>query len=126
MLRQVPSLSRLLDIHLEAEVVDKPPTNIKQLQTVTVSIPTDEYKKMTGDEIETLYLRPMVKALAEKINTFGSVRAAPIPIKKFPKTEQVWLCTNGRIPVTLRIVRREIPTDRHQILIHALIQQDEN
>lgn len=124
--RNIPSLSRLLDVHLSVEVLEGKPTNIDSLQTITVSIPTEEWAKMTGDEVETLYLRPMVKALAEKINTLGSVRTAEIPLSKIPKTEQAWLCTKGSIPVLLRVVRRTIPTDRHQILIHALVQPENN
>lgn len=122
--RQIPSLSRLLDVHLSVEVVEGKPTNIDHLQTITVSIPTEDFVQMTGDEVETLYLRPMIKSLAEKINTLGNVRVAEIPLSKIPKTEQAWLCTKGRIPVMLRVVRRTIPTDRHQILIHALVQPE--
>ena len=122
--RQIPSLSRLMDVDLSVEVVEGRPTNIDHLQTVTVSIPTDTFVGMTGDEIETLYLRPMVRALAKKINSLGNVRCAEIPLDKIPKREQAWLCTNGRIPVLLRVVRREVPTDRHQILIHALVQPE--
>ena len=122
--RQVPSLSRLLDVHLTVEVVEGLPTNIDDLQTITVSIPTEEFVKMTADEVEYLYLRPMVKALADKINTLGNVRVAEIPLSKIPKTQQAWLCTKGRIPVLLRVVRRTVPTDRHQILIHALVQPE--
>jgi len=66
----------------------------------------------------------MVKALADKINTLGNVRVAEIPLSKIPKTQQAWLCTKGRIPVLLRVVRRTVPTDRHQILIHALVQPE--
>lgn len=120
--RSVPSLSRLLDVHLSVDVVDGKPTNIKHLQSVTVSVPTEDWGKMTGDEVETLYLRPMLKGLADKINTLGTVRTAEIPLDRLPKEEQAWLCTNGKIPVLLRIVRRIIPTDRHQILLHALVQ----
>ena len=122
--RQVPSLSRLLDVHLTVEVVEGLPTNIDDLQTITVSIPTEEFVKMTADEVEYLYLLPMVKALADKINTLGNVRVAEIPLSKIPKTQQAWLCTKGRIPVLLRVVRRTVPTDRHQILIHALVQPE--
>lgn len=122
--REIPSLSRLLDVHLSVEVVEGEPNTIDYLQSITVSIPSEEIQKMTGDEIETLYLRPMVKALAEKINTLGNVRVAAIPLDRFPKNEIVFLCEKGAIPVTLRIVRREVPTDRHQILIHALVQPE--
>jgi hypothetical protein len=96
------------------------PTNIDQLQSVTVSIPTDEFKSLTGDAVESLYLRPMVKALAKKINTLGNVCTAAIPLPD-TKYEMAWLCDKGRIPVLIRIVRRVQP-DRHQILIHALVQ----
>lgn len=123
-LRSIPSLSRLLDVYLSVEVVEGAPTNIDSLQTITVSIPTDEFVKMTGAEIEQLYLRPMVKALAEKINLLGNVRVAEIPLEKIPKTEAAFACTKGRVPVLLRLVRRQIPNDRHQILIHALVQPE--
>jgi hypothetical protein len=65
----------------------------------------------------------MVKALAEKINTLGNVRVAAIPLSKLPDTEAAYLCTKGRIPVLLRLVRRITP-DRHQILIHVLVQPE--
>ena len=122
--REVPSLSRLLDVGLEVDVVEGPVTNIDHLQTVTVSIPSEDFAKMTGDEVETLYLRPMVRGLAEKINTLGNVRVGEIPLERFPKSEIVFQCKNGKIPVLLRIVRRPVPTDRHQILIHALVQPE--
>ena len=123
-LRSIPSLSRLLDVDLEVEVVEGKPTSMKDMQNVTVSIPTEDFMKMTGDEIEALYLRPMVKALAKRINTMGNVKAAEIPLDTLPEDEAAFLCTNGNIPVLLRIVRRTIPTDRHQILIHALVQPE--
>lgn len=123
-LREVASLSRLLDVNLSVEVVPGDVTNIDNLQTLTVSIPTEDYLKLTGEDVETLYLRPMIKALAAKINTLGNVRAAAIPLERIPKSEQAHLCTKGRIPVLLRVVRRQIPTDRHQILIHALVQPE--
>jgi len=123
MFREVPSLSRLLDVHLTVEVVEGRPTNIDHLQSVTVSFPSNDIAQMTGEEIETLYLRPMVKALAEKINKLGNVRTAAIPLDRFSKRELVFLCEKGRIPVTIRVVRRTNP-DRHQILIHALVQPE--
>jgi hypothetical protein len=116
--REVPSLSRLMDKHLNHEVVPGKMTTFDYMQSITVSIPTENYEKLLGDEVETLYLRPMVKALGEKINSFGPVRAAELPI---PKGEVAWNCTNGRIPVLLRIVRRVNP-DRYQILLHALVE----
>lgn len=123
-MRNIPSLSRLLDVHLEVDVVEGKPTNIDNLQTITISIPTEEFVKMTGDELELLYFRPMVKALAKKINTLGNVKTAEIPLDRIPKTEAATLCTNGKIPVLIRIVRRTVPNDRHQILIHALVQPE--
>ena len=123
-LREIPSLSRLLDIHLEVEVVEGRPTSFNHMQTITVSIPTEDFVMLTGEEIETLYFRPMIKALAEKINTLGNVKAAEIPLETIPEEEAAFSCTNGRIPVLLRIVRRTIGTDRHQILIHALVQPE--
>lgn len=120
--REIPSLSRLMDIHLEVEKVDGPVTSLDDMQSITISIPTEDIVKMTGDEVESLYLRPMVKALAEKINTMGNVRAAELPMPK-DKAEIVFSCTNGRIPVMLRIVRRTNP-DRHQFLMHALVQPE--
>lgn len=120
--RQVPSLARLLDTRLTVEVVDGEPTNYDDLLSVTISIPTSEFTKLTGDAVENLYLRRMIDALALKINGFGKVVTGEIPI---PKGEMAWLCTNGKIPVLLRIVRREDP-DRHQILIHALVQKVED
>jgi hypothetical protein len=122
-LREIPSLSRLLDVYLTADVVDGPVETIDNLETITVSIPSDDFVQITGDELETIYLRPMVKALAKKINKMGTVRATEIPLSKLPDTEAAFLCTNGRIPVLLRIVRRVEP-DRHQILIHALVQPE--
>lgn len=122
--REVPSLSRLLDVGLTVDVVEGKVDSIDYLQTVTVSIPSEEIVKMTGDEVETLYLRPMVKALAKKINTLGNVRVGTIPLSRIPKHEIAFQCENGKIPVLLRIVRRPIPTDRHQILIHALVQPE--
>ena len=123
--REVPSLSRLLDVHLTVEVVEGTPTNIDNLQSVTVSFPSEDIAQMTGDEIETLYLRPMVEALAKKINTLGNVCCAEIPLSKLPKSEVAFSCTNGKIPVLLRVVRRTKP-DRHQFLIHALVQPENN
>jgi hypothetical protein len=107
-----------MDRHLDYKVRPGKPTTFDHMQSVTVSIPANDYEKLLGDEIETLYLRPMVKALGVKINSFGPVRAAELPI---PKGEMAWSCTKGRIPVLLRIVRRLNP-DRYQILIHALVE----
>ena len=115
--REIPSLSRLMDRYLDYKVRPGKPTTFDHMQSITVSILADDYEKLLGDEIETLYLRPMVKALGVKINSFGPVRAAELPI---PKDEMAWSCTKGRIPVLLRIVRRSDP-DRYQILLHALV-----
>lgn len=122
-LREVPSLSRLLDVSLTVDVVEGEVTNIDNLESITVTIPSADFVGITGDELEVLYLRPMVKALAEKINSLGDVRVAEIPLSKIPDTEAAYLCTNGKIPVLLRLVRRVDP-DRHQILIHALVQPE--
>jgi hypothetical protein len=122
-LRQIPSLSRLLDVSLTVEVVPGEVTSLFDLQSITVSIPSEEFVQITGDELELLYLRPMVKAMAEKINLLGNVRVAAIPLSKLPDTEAAYLCTKGRIPVLLRLVRRTSP-DRHQILIHVLVQPE--
>ena len=116
--REIPSLSRLMDKHLDHEVVPGKLTTFDYMQSVTVSIPVEDYEKLLGDEVETLYLRPMVKALGEKINSFGPVLATELPI---PKGEVAWNCTNGRIPVLLQVVRRTNP-DRYQILLHALVE----
>jgi hypothetical protein len=116
--REVPSLSRLLDTVLEVEVVPGEVTSKHDLLSVTVSIPTEEFQKLAGHEVENMYLRPMTKALGKKINELGDVMCRAIPI---PEKENAWNCTNGRIPVLLRIVRRPDP-DRHQILIHAWVQ----
>ncbi len=118
--REAPSLSRLLDVNLTVEIVEGVPTNIDHLQTCTISIPAEDYEQLDGEAVEQLYLRPMVRALAEKINTLGNVRVAEMPLDRFKK-EIAFSCTNGKIPVTLRIVRRSDP-DRYQILIHALVQ----
>jgi len=115
--REIPSLSRLMDRYLDYKVRPGKPTTFVHMQSVTVSIPAEDYEKMLGDEIENLYLRPMIKAMGEKINSLGPVYAAEMPI---PEGEMAWSCTNGRIPVLLRIVRRTDP-DRYQILIHALV-----
>lgn len=121
--REVPSLSRLLDTKLEVEVVPGSVTNLTNMLNITVSIPTEDFVILTGDEIENLYLRPMVKAIAKKLNTLGNVKAGSLPL---PKKEIAFNCTNGKIPVLLRVVRRYNP-DRHQILIHVLVQpEDEN
>jgi hypothetical protein len=120
MITEIPSLSRLLDTRLEVEVVDGEVTNIDNLLSVTVSIPTETFTELTGKEIENLYLRKMIDGLAHKINSLGNVKTKAIPI---PQEENAWLCTKGRIPVLLRIVRRPSP-DRHQILIHALVQPE--
>jgi hypothetical protein len=120
MFREVPSLSRLLDTHLKVEVVPGPVTNTDNLFNVTVSIPTEDFGLLTGDEIENLYFRPMVRAIAEKINALGNVKASEIPL---PEKEIAFNCNNGKIPVLLRVVRRTNP-DRHQILIHVLVQPE--
>lgn len=116
--REIPSLSRLMDRYLDHQVVPGKVTTMNYMQSITVSVPTEDYVKLLGDEVETLYLRPMVEALGKKVNALGPVRAAELPI---PKNEMAWNCTNGRIPVMLRIVRRNTP-DRYQILIHALVE----
>ena len=118
--REVPSLSRLMDTHLKVDVVAGKVTNLDNLLSITVSVPTEDFVKLTGDEIENLYLRPMVKALAEKINILGSVKVGVIPT---PKKEVAFNCNNGNVPILLRVVRRKKP-DRHQILIHALVQPE--
>lgn len=120
--REVPSLSRLLDTLLEVEVVPGDVTSWKDLLHVTVSIPTDDFIKLTGDEVETLYLRPMLKGLATRINQMGNVKAGDLAM---PKKEIAFKCTKGRIPVVLRVIRRCEP-DRHQLLMHVLVQPEEN
>ena len=114
----IPSLSRLLDTKLLVEVVAGEVTSMDNMETITVSIPTDDYNQLASQDLEFGYLRPMIKALATKINRLGNVKAKALTL---PKGEMAWLCTNGSIPVVLRIVRRKQP-DRHQILIHALVQ----
>lgn len=119
--RDVPSLSRLLDIVLEVDVVDvleEAVTNLDNLLSLTVSIPTEDFVKMTGDEVENLYLRPMIKAIGKKINSLGDVKAGLLPI---PENEIAFRCMKGKIPVLMRVVRRHNP-DRHQILIHVLVE----
>ena len=120
MLREIPSLSRLLDVHLTVDVVKGKVTSMDHMQSITVSIPTEEYRKLTGDEVETLYLRPMVKAIANAVNKLGDVKARTMPLIE---NETSFLCTNGKIPVLLRVVRRPNP-DRHQILMHVLVQPE--
>jgi hypothetical protein len=111
----------LLDKDLEVKVVEGDLTTMNHMQSCTISIPTDDFRMLASDTFELLYLRPMVKALAEKINTLGDVKIGTLPI---PKKEMAWQCTKGRIPVLLRIVRRPNP-DRHQVLIHALVEPSE-
>lgn len=118
--RNVPSLSRLLDTVLEVEVVDGPVTTMDYLQSLTVSIPTEDFIKLTGDEVENLYLRPMIKAIGKKINEMGNVKTNYLPI---PEKEIAFRCMKGKIPVLMRVVRRNNP-DRHQILIHAWVQPE--
>lgn len=118
--REVPSLSRLLDTLLEVEVVPGDVTSWENLLHVTVSIPTDDFIKLTGDEVETLYLRPLLKGLATRINQMGNVKAGDLVM---PKKEIAFKCTKGRIPVVLRVIRRCEP-DRHQLLMHVLVQPE--
>jgi len=118
MFDNIPSLSRLLDIHLEVDVVEGTPSTCEHMKSLTFSLPTDEYTKLSGGEMERLYFRPIMKAIGEAINKLGPVRTAAIPL---PKDEVAFQCTNGRIPVLLRVVRRSNP-DRHQFLIHALVE----
>ncbi|MHC4704259.1 MAG: hypothetical protein ACYTFQ_27180 [Planctomycetota bacterium] len=117
-LTEIPSLSRLLDTKLTVEVVEGEVTSMHNMETITISIPTADFNHLSGHDVEFGYLRPMIKALAEKINSLGDVKARALPL---PEKETAWLCTQGKIPVMLRIVRREKP-DRHQLLIHALVQ----
>jgi len=118
MFDNVPSLSRLLNIHLNVEVIEGVPSTHKHMKSLTFSLPTAEYTKLSGGEMERLYFRPAMKAIGEAINEMGPVRTAEIPL---PKDEVAFQCTNGRIPVLLRVVRRSSP-DRHQFLIHALVE----
>ena len=120
MITQIPSLSRLLDTKLNVEVVEGEVTNIDSLLSLTISIATEDYFQLSGKEIENLYLRKMVDAIADKINCLGNVKTRAIPV---PKNEVAWLCTKGRIPVLLRVVRRLNP-DRYQILMHVLVQPE--
>lgn len=117
-MREIPSLSRLLDVHLKVEVVDGPVTTIDHMQTCTVSIPADAYVTMTGDEVELLYLRPMVKALGEKINSIGNVKVRELPM---PKKMVAFSCTKGSIPIMLTIAHRMHP-DRYQLTLYALVE----
>jgi len=116
--RNVPSLSRLLDTTLEVDVVDGPVTTMDYMQSLTVSIPTEDFIKLTGDEVENLYLRPMIRAIGKAINDMGNVKTTYLPI---PENEIAFRCMKGKIPVLMRVVRRPDP-DRHQILIHALVE----
>lgn len=119
MLREIPSLSRLLDVHLTAEVVEGKVDSLDDMLSVTVSIPTDEYHKLCGQDVELLYVRPMLKALAESINELGKVKVGVLPL---PKGEAAFSCTKGKVPVMLRLVRRVTP-DRYQLLMHTLVQK---
>jgi hypothetical protein len=118
-LHEVPSLSRLLDVHLEVDVdYDTPLTSMDDMKSITVSIPTGDYMMLSGADVEKMYLRPMVEALAKEINILGTVTTRELPE---PEGICAVTCTNGKIPVTLTIVRRENP-DRHQLTLFALVQ----
>ena len=116
--KTIPSLSRYLDTELTAEVVPGEPTTRDYQLYTTFSFPTDEMEKLSPVVLNEKYFQPAVKALAEKINSMGKVKTAPLPL---PEGMVAFNCTKGKIPVTLIVVRHMYP-DRHQFFISILVE----
>lgn len=114
----IPSLSRYLDTELTAEVVEGEPSGRDHQLFATFTLPTEDYNNLTANKLNSLYLQPLVKAMAEKINAMGKVRTGSVPL---PKDMVAFLCEKGKIPVTLVVVRKSSP-DRHQFIISILVE----
>lgn len=114
----IPSLSRYLDTLLTAEVVPGPVSSRENQLYVTFTFPTDEMERITAKQLNEKYFQPSVAAMAEKINSMGKVKAAPISV---PDNLVGVSCLKGKIPVTLLVLRHQHP-DRHQFIISILVE----
>ena len=114
----IPSLSRYLDTVLTAEVVEGEPVTRDHQLFGTFTIPTEDLNSLPAVKLNVLYFQPLVKEMAEKINAMGRVKTAPLPTTPGLVS---FLCTKGKIPVTLIAVRKNKP-DRHQFIISILVE----
>ena len=121
-LPEIPSLSTELDKHLKCEVVPGVVDTMDNRYYVTFSIHSEEYGKMTADELWLLYFKPIVKALADKINALGHpvcTRALNLPGEGEPVAG--FRCWKGRVPVNVYVMRRRDP-DRHQFIVDVIVK----
>lgn len=124
---EVPSLAPLIDAKLKeagVEVVAGRVTKEDGHFYISVSIPTDDFGKMTADEIFLLYLKPMVEAVGDAIVKYADGNPICTKARKLPgKKDKVigFRCFKGAIPVNVYVARRPDP-DRHQIIVDTHVQ----
>jgi hypothetical protein len=124
----VPSLAPIIDAKLkeaEIEVVPGKVTDEAGHFFGTISIPTDDFGKMTADEIFLLYLKPLTTAIGDAIVNYAAGYPVCTKARKLPgKKDKVigFRCFQGKVPVNVYIMRRSSP-DRHQIIVDTHVQQ---
>jgi hypothetical protein len=124
----VPSLAPLIEAKLAEANIEIVPGKITDEAGHffgTVSIPTDDFGKMTADEIFLLYLKPLTEACGDAIVHYAAGYPLATKARKLPgKKDKVigFRCFKGKVPVNVYICRRPDP-DRHQIIVDTHVQQ---
>jgi len=124
----VPSLAPIIDNALTEAGIEVVPGRVDDEAGHyfgTFSIPTDDFAKLTADEVFLLYLKPMTEAIAKDIVKYANGGPIATKARKLPgKKDKVigFRCFKGRVPVNVYILRRSDP-DRHQIIVDTHVQQ---
>lgn len=124
----IPSLAPLIDKKLkeaDIEVVPGRVTDEAGHFFATVSIPTEEFAKMTADEIFLLYLKPLTEAVGDAIVHYACGWPICTKARRLPgKKDKIigFRCFKGRVPVNVYVARRNDP-DRHQLIVDTHVQQ---
>jgi len=121
-LPEMPSLSTCLDKYLECEVVPGVVDTVDYRYFADFSIHSEDYAKMTADEIFLGYFQPALKEIASRINALDApvcTRAMNLPGAGEPVAG--FRCWKGRIPVNVYIMRLQGP-DRHRFMIDTIVK----
>jgi len=125
---EVPSLAPIIDKKLEEagiEVVPGKLTDEAGHFFGNFSIPTEEFGKLTADELFLLYLKPMTEAIGDAIVHYASGYPICVKARKLPgKKDKVigFRCFKGKVPINVYVCRRPDP-DRHQVIVDTHVQQ---
>jgi hypothetical protein len=124
----VPSLAPIIDKALDEASIEVVPGRVTDEAGHffgTVSIPTDDFGKLTADEIFLLYLKPLTAAIGGAMVQYAAGYPICTKARKLPgKKDKVigFRCFKGKVPVNVYILRRPDP-DRHQIIVDTHVQQ---